>query len=67
MKLTLLHSASVVFTFFFLTLHLCMAEKGKPSIAELQQQAEQGDAEAQVNLGLKYRAGREVSQDYMVS
>ena len=64
MKLILLHSTLVVITFLILTPHLCFAEKGNPSIAELQQRAEQGDAEAQVNLGLKYRAGRDVSRDY---
>ena len=64
MKPILLHSTLLVGAFFLLTFHLCFAEEGKSSVAELQQQAEQGDAEAQVNLGLKYRAGRDVSRDY---
>lgn len=43
---------------------VCFAANAKPSLAELQQLAEQGDAKAQVSLGLEYRRGRDVSQDY---
>ncbi len=43
---------------------LGLAEDMKKSVIELQQLAEQGDAEAQASLGLVYRRGKEVSQDY---
>ena len=64
MKSTFLHSIIAVITFFMLTPNLCFADKENLPVEELQQQAEQGDAEAQVHLGLKYRAGRDVSRDY---
>ncbi len=54
------------FTVIFVLISLMSheAEANKPSVAELQQLAKQGDAEAQVRLGVLYRAGREISQDY---
>lgn len=64
MKLILLHATLLAGTLVLLTPHVCFTEEGNPSFAELQQQAEQGDAKAQVHLGMKYRRGHEVSQDY---
>ena len=44
--------------------NLSLAEEKKPSVTEIQQRAEQGEIEAQAKLGLIYRRGREVSQDF---
>ena len=58
------HTMVCIITFFLLASSIGMAGEGSPSLKELQQQAEQGIAEAQVNLGLKYRRGRDVTRDY---
>ena len=60
----LLHRTVLLILIFLLTPLVSFAEKGKINIAELQKLAEQGDAKAQVSLGLVYRRGRDVSQDY---
>ncbi len=44
--------------------HVSFAEDKKQSVTKIQQRAEQGEVEAQASLGLIYRRGREVSQDY---
>ena len=54
----------ILFLFLFMAPNLCFAEDRKHSLPELHQRAEQGDVEAQVSLGLMYRRGREISQDY---
>ena len=56
--------AAVLILVFLMTPLVCFAGKGKANVAELQQLAKQGDAKAQVNLGLEYRRGRDVPQDY---
>ncbi len=50
--------------FFLLATTDCFAGKTKINVADLQHLAEQGDAKAQVSLGLVYRRGRDVPQDY---
>ncbi len=60
----LFHRTVILILVFLMTPLVCLAEKGKPNVAELQQLAEQGDAKAQVSLGLVYRRGRDVPQDY---
>ena len=41
------------------------AQAQTPEIDALRAQAEQGDADAQVNLGVMYGEGRGVPQDYV--
>lgn len=41
-----------------------LAEEEKTSFADLQRQAEQGDADAQFSLALRYAKGYGVPQDY---
>ncbi len=60
----LLHRTVILVAVFLMNPFVCFAAKGKVNVAELQQLAEQGDAKAQVSLGLEYRRGRDVPQDY---
>ena len=53
-----------VLAFLLLIPSLLVADEGGTEVSELQIQAEQGDAQAQTQLGLMYRRGREVSRDY---
>ena len=64
MKNFLPHRIVLLGCFLLMTPSLCFADGKTSSVAELQQLAEQGDAKAQVSLGLMYRRGRDVSQDY---
>lgn len=64
MKAILLHPTLLVIMFLFMTHNMGFTADRILSLTELQQLAEQGDAEAQVKLGLIYRRGRDVSQDY---
>ena len=59
-----LYRTVLVILVLFITTNVCTAEDGNAALPEIQQKAEQGNAEAQVKLGLIYRRGREVSQDY---
>lgn len=60
----LFHRAVLLVSVFLMAPFVCFADDGKANVSELQQLAEQGDAKAQVSLGLEYRRGRDVSQDY---
>ena len=64
MNSTLFKRTFLIFMFFMVTPVVGFADEGKPSLAEIQKKAEQGNPEAQAELGLLYRRGREISQDY---
>ena len=54
----------IAMMFVLLTPVVSLADEEKPTVTEIQQKAEQGDAEAQVKMGLLYRRGRDVPRDY---
>ncbi len=64
MKAILLLRIMLVVMGLLMAATVSFAEKDKTNVSELQQLAEQGDAKAQVSLGLEYRRGRDLPQDY---